>query len=262
MAFMVAFAAILILQHVTFFFAALHKRNDYADVIWGPGFVLASFSAYGWQSSYEADYNLDLRRILALAFVLIWAARLFLHIGIRNLKKDKEDIRYLEWRKAWGKTWFWRSYLQVFILQGMIMMLIATPLIYILSSPPKTPDIFMVVGVMLWVIGFVVEAIADEQLRRFKESAKNKGKIMNKGLWFYSRHPNYFGEVVQWWGIFLLAAILPLGSLTVVSPILITFLILKVSGVPMLEELMSKRAGWAEYKKRTSVFFPCPPRNK
>lgn len=175
--------------------------------------------------------------------------------------KDKEDIRYLNWRQEWGQGWILRSYLQVFILQAVFMILIASPVIYSIEHLPRETSLLVYLGVIAWIFGFVFESISDAQLKKFKQDPSNKGKMMTTGLWSYSRHPNYFGEVVQWWGVFLMAIDENSGWL-ILSPSLITFLILKVSGVPMLEKLMEGRPGFEEYKRKTPIFFPWFPKSR
>jgi len=242
----------------TFIPAALLRKNDLADVLWGPGFPLAALA--GWRLGAPGR-ALDPRFALALFLVTVWAVRLFLHVGLRNLSTRTEDARYHNWRREWGKNWFWRSYLQVFVLQALILFLIDSPLLLMIASGPVPLDIFAYAGACWWLAGFLLETVADEQLRQFRAIPTNKGKLITTGLWGWSRHPNYFGEVMQWWGLFLFALPLPGGFLTIISPLAITWLILKVSGVPMLEKLMDGRPGVEEYRRRVPEFFPRPPRS-
>lgn len=251
------FAAIVLFQIVAIP-ALILKKNDLADVLWGPAFPLSAFLALWFSNKNFAD--LDLRSILVLSLITVWAARLFFHVGLRNLSHREEDVRYNNWRKQWGTTWLWRSYLQVFVLQAFILYVFLTPVLLTLSSNPQTMSAMAWIGFIVWVIGFLFESISDEQLRKFKSKPESKGVLMTAGLWSWSRHPNYFGEVTQWWGIWLMVVELPNSWFTIISPIGVTFLILKVSGISMLEALMEKRAGFADYKKRTSIFFPLPPK--
>ena len=261
MSYGVAALAIFVLMHVTSLLALTKKRNDYADVIWGPGFVLASGAVLLWKFFFQNINPFDGRSILLFIFVSFWGIRLFLHIGLRTLKKDLEDIRYQNFRKAWGTTWIWRSYLQVFWLQGFFMMIIALPLIVTFDQSPSTQlGLAAFAGMILWILGFLFEAISDHQLKVFTSNPLNKGGLLTSGLWGWSRHPNYFGEVVQWWGIFFIALEVPWGWVTLISPLTMTFLILKVSGIPLLEAHMASRPGFASYAARTPVFFPRPPK--
>jgi len=236
-----------------FILSVVKKRNDVADIAWGLGFVLIS-----WSGLYFA--NISLRGLLVSLLVTIWGMRLAWHIHKRNLKKH-EDYRYATWRKEWGKWFFVRSYFQVYLLQGLFLYLIIQPVNYIHYQVSSSLGIFDLIGLLVWIIGFYFESIGDSQLKTFISNPANRGKLMNTGLWRYSRHPNYFGEVTQWWGIFIIALSIPFGYITIIGPITITVLILFVSGIPLLEKKYEGRKDFEEYKKRTSIFFPLPPKH-
>ena len=240
-------------MNIWFVMAVLMKRNDVADIAWGLGFVIIS-----WFSFSYSDHST--RSLFVNLLVTIWGLRLAWHISRRNLRKS-EDSRYAAWRGSW-KHFYIRSYLQIFILQGFFLFVILLPVLFIHASAPASLQLLDALGVMMWVIGFFFESVGDRQLKNFLKDPANKGKIMDRGLWAYSRHPNYFGEVTQWWGIFLCALSLPYGYLTIIGPLLITSLILFVSGVPMLEKKYAGRPDFEAYKKRTSMFFPWPARDK
>ena len=237
-----------------FIFSLIKKRNDVADLAWGLGFIFLAWFAFfisgffGWKA------------LVVNLLITIWGSRLALHIYRRNQGKP-EDYRYAKWREEWGKNFLIRSYFQVYILQGALLYLIALSFIFINLSPVASPGLSDLLGVAVWLLGFYFESTADRQLSEFIKDPANKGKLMTSGLWKYSRHPNYFGEVTQWWGIFIIALSLPLGYLTVVSPLTITLLILFVSGIPLLEKKYSGNPEFEEYKKKTSVFIPLPPKN-
>jgi steroid 5-alpha reductase family enzyme len=154
------------------------------------------------------------------------------------------------------------AYLKVFMLQGLLMLLVATPIIWVNLHPVSEFGVLGALGLLVWVSGFLFESIADYQLARFKQDPRNRGQIIQTGLWAYSRHPNYFGEVLLWWGIGLLALSSPYGWVGLLGPATITFLILKVSGVPMLEKHMEGKASFREYQRRVSFFLPLPPKSK
>jgi steroid 5-alpha reductase family enzyme len=234
-----------------FVVAVAARRNDVADVAWGFGFVLMAWMAYSLS-------GFSPRSLLVDILVTVWGIRLAWHIYQRNHKRP-EDHRYQAWRKQW-KNFYLRSYLQVFLLQGFLLYLIAIPILFINRSSLSELALLDCCGVAIWLAGFSVESIADRQLKNFIGDSANKGKIMEGGLWRYSRHPNYFGEVTQWWGIFVIALAVPAGWTTVIGPLTITVLILFVSGVPLLEKKYEGRADFEEYKKRTSIFVPWPPR--
>ncbi len=237
-----------------FVVSLLKKRNDVADVAWGLGFVLMA-----WVSYFISDDS-GVRGLLVGTLVSIWGLRLAWHIHGRN-KGRAEDYRYLAWRKEWGKWFYIRSYFQVYLLQGLFLFLIVTPVLLVNKSAGAEFGILDAIGVAVWLVGFYFEAVGDAQLARFIRNPYNKGKVMQSGLWAYTRHPNYFGEVTQWWGLWLVALSVPNGWLGIIGPITITFLILKVSGIPMLEKEMEENPEFAEYKKKTSVFIPLPRNN-
>ncbi len=236
-----------------FIFSLIKKRNDVADVAWGLGFVLMTWT------SFFLNGNFGARGLLVGVLVSIWGLRLAWHIHARNRGKT-EDYRYMAWRKEWGKWFYLRSYFQVYILQGVLLFLISLPLFIINKNVGVGLGILDFVGVAVWLIGFCFESVGDAQLAKFISDPANKGKLMKSGLWAYTRHPNYFGEVTQWWGIWLIALSVNSGLFGIVGPIIITFLILKVSGVPMLEKKMAENPDFAEYKRQTSVFIPMIPK--
>lgn len=236
-----------------FFISLLKKRNDVADVAWGLGFVLIV-----WASFFVSD-QLSGRSLLVNLLVSIWGLRLAWHIHLRN-KGKAEDYRYLAWRKEWGNWFYVRSYLQVYLLQGVFLYLIVLPVLFVNNNIGLEFNLVDGLGVLVWLIGFIFESIGDYQLSIFIKSPINKGKIMQSGLWRYTRHPNYFGEVTQWWGLWLIATNTPNGWLSIIGPLTITILILKISGIPLLEKKMAENPEFIEYKKRTSVFIPLPVR--
>ncbi len=234
-----------------FMVSLLKKRNDVADVAWGLGFVLMT-----WVSFFLSDDS-GVRGLLVGILVTVWGLRLAWHIHARN-KGKAEDYRYLAWRKEWGKYFYIRSYFQVYLLQGAFLFLIILPVLMINKNAGSAPGLFDLVGVIVWLIGFYFEAVGDAQLARFIKNPENKGRLMQDGLWAYTRHPNYFGEVMQWWSIWLIALSVSGGWLGIIGPITITFLILKVSGIPMLEKKMEENPDFTEYKRKTSIFIPLP----
>lgn len=250
---MTYFPTLILFVYMSFWFVVslIKKRNDVADVAWGLGFVLMAWSSFSF-----FDYS-GIRGIIVGVLVSIWGLRLAWHIYTRN-KGKAEDYRYLAWRNEWGKWFYLRSYLQVYLLQGLFLFLIVSPILLINNSSASPLGILDILGVAVWLFGFYFESVGDAQLARFIKNPENKGKLMQSGLWAYTRHPNYFGEVTQWWGIWLIALSVPYGLLGIIGPLTITILILKVSGVPMLEKKMAENPDFAEYKRRTSVFIPLP----
>ncbi len=247
--------AIALLSYMSgwFILSIVKKRNDIADIAWGLGFIFIS-----WVGLFLT--GISPRGLLVNVLITIWGIRLAWHIYKRNLNKH-EDYRYAAWRKEWGKWFFLRSYFQVYLLQGLFLYLIIQPVIFIHNQASSSPHILDLIGLLVWIIGFYFESTGDAELKTFISNPTNKGKLMETGLWRYSRHPNYFGEVTQWWGLFIIALSIPLGFLTIIGPITITVLILFISGVPLLEKKYEGRKDFEEYKKRTSIFIPLPPKS-
>ncbi len=248
---LVVAVAILIYMSTWFGIAVILKRNDIADIAWGIGFIFIA-----WISWIIGD-NSTIALIVNL-LVTVWGARLAWHIYKRNRNKP-EDFRYAEWRRTW-KYFYLRSYLQIFILQGIFMYLIATPVWVLNSGISPFFQNWGFFGLLIWAIGFFFESVGDAQLKAFISNVENKGKLMISGLWKYTRHPNYFGEVTQWWGIFIVVAGMTGNLLTIIGPLTISWLILFVSGIPMLEKKYAGRQDWEEYKKKTSMFLPLMPK--
>jgi steroid 5-alpha reductase family enzyme len=246
--------AVVALYASLWFLVALKlRRNDVADVAWGAGFIILALVG---QFVGAAISN---RGIFVLALVTIWGLRLSLHIGLRNRGKI-EDPRYRKWREEWGGHATVRAYFQVFLLQGFLIVVILIPVTHILAH--QSPDLTWLdaLGGAVWLVGFVFEAVGDLQLARFKKNPGNRGRVITSGLWKYTRHPNYFGEVTLWWGIWLIACSAPGGWKTVFGPATITALILFVSGIPLLEKKYEGHIEFKEYQRRTSAFFPLPPK--
>jgi steroid 5-alpha reductase family enzyme len=244
-------SALVVFIYMTVFFilALIRRDNSIADVAWGPGFVIVAGTTLLISGSFTP------RQLIAAGMILIWGLRLGARIYLRNRGKG-EDERYRKWRETWGKSFVIRSYFQVFMLQGGLLLLNSAPVIAINAHDTGKLGVLDFFGMLLWVSGFCLEAISDRQLDRFTADSKNRGRIMSTGLWRYSRHPNYFGEVLLWWGLYVMALSVPWGWLSAVGPLTITALILFVSGIPMTEKLMENNPEFALYKRRTSVFIP------
>ena len=234
---------------LVFGYSIYRKDNSVADIGWGLGFIILALTALRLSGIYGA------RQIIVTLMVIAWGVRLAGQIFLRNLGKD-EDFRYKAWRDKWGKSVFLRSFLQVYVLQWVFLVIIALPVFWINASQGRGLNLLDLAGVIVWGFGFLFEGISDWQLYSFKKNPINKGKIMDKGLWSYSRHPNYFGEALLWWGIFLMALNHELGLVTIIGPLLIGYLLLKVSGVPLLEKKYKNDAAYQEYARKTSVFVP------
>lgn len=250
---------VLAVSHLTFFVAAWIKRNDLADTAWGLGFVAAAIGAVIFKSQ-DALFSLGSNEKLLLICLGLWAFRLAYYITLRTFSHSHEDARYQKMRDGWGQQWLIKSYLIVFVLQGSLLLLVVSPIIAAIDRSPTEIDTRSLIGFLVWLVGFTFETVSDFQLKKFKQDPANKGRIMDQGLWAWSRHPNYFGEVTLWWGLYIISSSGVSGLWFIFSPVLMTYLILKFSGVSMLEGLMESRPGFKEYQQRTSRFFPWPPK--
>ena len=224
------------------------------DIAWGSGFVLVA-----WVSYWLSDGN-STRSLLLTVLTTIWGLRLAFYLAKRNLGHG-EDFRYQSMRRKHGDRFAIVSLYTVFGLQGLLMFIVSLPIQ--LGQVREEPGfgIIGVLGVLVWGVGIYFEAVGDAQLARFKRNPANKGSIMDQGLWRYTRHPNYFGDSCVWWGLGLIAAESSLGIYGLIGPVVMTFLLVKVSGAAMLDRAMLKRKpGYENYVATTSGFIPRPPR--
>ncbi|MFW6311415.1 MAG: DUF1295 domain-containing protein [Nanoarchaeota archaeon] len=225
----------------------IKKDNSFVDIGWGLGFIVITLYSLLSVQATPVDY-------IIFFMVSIWGLRLTWHISDRKLGAP-EDFRYQKWREEWNYFYI-RSFLQIYMLQGILLYIIAYPAVKLIISPETNIGWVGFLGICIWIIGFAFEVIADWQLKKFLQNRNDENKIMDSGLWKYSRHPNYFGESVVWIGVFLLTFDVTGSLLTVVSPISITLLIRFVSGVPLLEKRFENNARYQKYAKQTNIFFP------
>lgn len=251
---LMAAATILVLMVVTWLISVAVKDASIVDLIWGLGFVLVAWSAFITIGDPGA------RRWLLVVLTSVWGLRLSGYLSWRNLGKG-EDFRYQKMREKAPDTFWWKSLFTVFLLQGVLMWVVSLPVQIGQVPTPEPLGILDWLGVAAWVVGIFFETVGDLQLARFKADPANKGKVMDDGLWRYTRHPNYFGDFMVWWGLYLIA--LSAGAWwTIVGPALMSFLLLRVSGVALLEkDISSRREGYDEYVRRTNAFFPAPPKD-
>jgi steroid 5-alpha reductase family enzyme len=252
-----AIAALVILGFMTtvWLVSLLLRDSSIVDIFWGTGFVVSN-----WVYFALTPDGFPARKWLIGVLVTIWGLRLSLYILWRNWGKG-EDFRYRQWREEAGPKWWWQSFFKVFLLQGFLMWIISAPLLAAQISPALDRlAVLDLVAVPVWLIGFFFEAVGDLQMARFKADPANKGKVLSSGVWRYTRHPNYFGDATQWWAYYLIAASAG-GFWTIFSPILMTVLLLRVSGVTLLEKTLKEtKPGYKEYVESTSAFIPWFPR--
>jgi len=247
-------ALIVAFMTVLWMVSVLKKNASIVDPFWGFLYVIL-----GWFYFSQIQEH-SLRSYVVVALVTIWGMRLSIFLGIRNAGKG-EDFRYQQFRKDYGpERYWWISYFQTFLLQGVLAWLVSAPLLGAQKGLNADFGIFDILAVVIWVFGFIFEAGGDYQLSRFKSNPDNKGKLLTKGLWKYTRHPNYFGDGFQWIA-FAIFSVANHCYLPILSAILMNFLLLKVSGVKLLEKTLSKsKPGYEDYVRKTPAFFPWFPK--
>ena len=262
--FITAASTIALLMLVTWLVSGIVRNASIVDLVWGLGFVLVAWAVFlrhapdAEPSGYQSDRG---RSVLPVILTTVWGLRLSAYLSWRNLGKG-EDYRYRAMREKHGDKFFRISLGTVFGLQGVLMWIVSLP-VQAAVARPSASDVFgwfLVTGVAAWVVGFLFETIGDIQLARFKAEPANKGKVMDRGLWRFTRHPNYFGDFCIWWGMFLIA--FEAGHWwTIVGPAVMTTLLIRYSGAGLLEKtIVNRRPGYEAYIKKTNTFFPGPPR--
>ena len=255
-------AALVALAVTLIAFAALWRLSlrradcSVVDLYWGYGFAVIAWVEATLTGRWSPE------AALVLALVTVWAVRLGTHLVDRHRRADAEDPRYAAMRSADPENWPRRSFWMVFVLQAVVMWLVATPLHAVFAAAPAGDGDWTLIGLgaAMFAVGFAIEAVADWQLRGFKADPANHGRLYTGGLFAWSRHPNYFGEALLWWGLGL-AAFGASGALwAFAGPALLTWLLIKVSGIPPLETVLAERPGFSDYAARTSAFLPRPPR--
>jgi steroid 5-alpha reductase family enzyme len=225
------------------------------DVFWGLGFALIAALTFSWTHDGSAA-----RRGLVATMVGLWGLRLAGYLLWRNAGQG-EDPRYAAMRGYWGGRFPWVSLVTVFALQGVLMWIVSLPVQVVMAIPGARLGALDALGLAVWALGLCFQPVGAWQLARFRADPANRGRVMDRGLWRYTRHPNYFGDACAWWGVFLVALSSPYGIWSAVGPAVMTFLLMRVSGVPILERSIHKRRpDYVAYAKRTSAFFPRPPR--
>ena len=253
-AMLVSAITIAVVMVATWIISVVVRNASIVDIVWGAGFAINS-----WVLALTIDGDAA-RQILMAIVVGVWGMRLAVYLGRRNIGHG-EDWRYVAMRRKIGAKFPIVSLFTVFGLQGVLMWVVSLPVMF--AHADSTPGVgpVAVIGIIVWCVGLGFEAVGDLQLSRFKSDPANQGKVMDKGLWSLTRHPNYFGDALLWWGIGIIAAETGSGVIGFIGSAVMTFLLLRVSGVPLLEKSLSKRReGYADYVARTSAFIPRPPK--
>lgn len=252
--------AALVTVTVAFLVALWRGRYDTVDTAWGLGFVLiAVCSMLLVMAGFGGARPAVPAAIVATTATTVWGARLAIHLHLRN-RSRAEDPRYREIAARGGKA---RMFFRVYLTQGVVMWFVSLPVQFAqcrgLDGSAAGPALWA--GLVVWGVGFVFESVGDEQLRRFRADPANRGRVLDRGLWRYTRHPNYFGDACVWWGLFLMACHHVPGAFTVLSPVVMTWLLARGTGKPLLErDIRQRRPDYADYVRRTSGFLPLPPK--
>lgn len=251
------FIIIMVMMTLLWVLSVILKNVSIVDLFWGFGFVVASGFYFLNTDGFLA------RKVILMSLVAVWGLRLSAYLSWRNYRRG-EDFRYREFRMKYGEArYWWISFFQTFLLQGVLMWLISAPLLGAQYYGPDKPiGFFDYIGLLFWLTGFLFEAGGDLQLALFKSDPRNRGKVLDKGFWRYTRHPNYFGDTSVWWGYGFIC--IASGSyLPVLGSLLMTVLIIKVSGVTLLEKtLKEQKPGYKEYVEKTSTFIPWFPKKQ
>ncbi len=253
---------LFIYMNIAFLIGTIKKNNAVIDSFYGAGFVIVAWT------SLLLSGTLVIRQIIVTILVTIWGIRLSTYVTIRNWGKS-EDYRYKAMRERFGDKVLIKSYGKIYMFQGLIIFLVVFPVIFINATSSALIVCFLdwrfislILGVTVWILGFYFEFIGDYQLNKFLKNPNRTKNVLDEGLWKYTQHPNYFGEVTMWWGLFIVATGVPWGLLTVFGPILINFMIIKVSGVRLLNKRYEGNPEYIDYKRRTSAFIPWFPKKK
>lgn len=242
---------IIALLIYTFIVTLLKQDASIANFTWGLGCIIITIFTFIFSEFYA-------RQILITTLILIWGTRLLIYIFSRY--KKGADPRFVSWQNRTGFLSILFIAFWIFISQTTLMIVMSYPSIYTNFFSQEGLVILDYIALITWIIGFYFEAVGDYQLHQFIKNPENKGKIMDKGLWKYSRHPNYFGEITMWWSIYLIVLNIPGGWVTIIAPLTITFLLVFITGIPLNEKVFENNPEYQKYKKKTSMLIPCWPK--
>jgi steroid 5-alpha reductase family enzyme len=250
--------AVFIMMSGGWIVSLICRNVTIVDSLWGFGFVVIV-----WLTAFLPEGGYAPRSLLLAALTTCWGLRLCVYLSWRNWGSG-EDPRYAEWRRRSGSNFWLTSLVKVFWLQAVFQWTISLVLqVGQLSAAPARMTWLDGLGLLIWGVGFFFESVGDWQLARFKANPANRGRVMNRGLWAYTRHPNYFGEFLIWWGFYFITLSVPGSWWTVVCPVIVTTVLLKMTGIPLTEKsIIERRPAYREYIASTSAFFPWPPKRK
>ena len=252
--------AVLAYASIGWTISAVLRRADVVDPLWGPGFAVIVVVCAFLNRAVLLGAS---PATVLLSAACLWGLRLGLHLAVRWWGEEHEDRRYAGLRTAGTRWWWLRSLVTIFWLQGLIMWLVSLPLQFGLTTSQSDLGILFFIGLTIWAIGFFFESIGDWQLTQFRSKPENAGKVLNSGLWRFTRHPNYFGDFAVWWGLFLMSLHCGAPGWTVFSPIVMSVLLMKFSGVGILEkDIRSRRPGYEQYVQETNTFWPWFPKRQ
>lgn len=255
MNFLYTYLILLIYFIIWFIISQIKKNNGLIDIAWGFSFIVTAIS------SLIISKELNIYKIVITLITIIWGLRLSVYLFIRNWNK-KEDFRYQAMRNKWQTKLKLKAFFKVFLSQSIFSYVISLPILltnfYAINLITIQSLIILIVGIIIFIIGFSFEVLADMQLKKFKSNPLNKNKILKTGVWSYTRHPNYFGETTLWWGIGIVALspITLISFISLISPLIITLLLRYVTGVPLLEKKYKTNLEYQEYSKYTPIFIP------
>ena len=255
---LVTAAAVLLHTTLAWLISAVTTRADVIDPFWGPGFIVVVMAAVMFGQGVP-----DRSRVVLVALVSVWGLRLGLHLLTRWMKEPHEDRRYAAMRHAGSERWWLRSLVTVFWLQAFILWVVALPLIYAVTADGHVFRGGVVIGIVVYCIGLFFETVGDHQLTLFRSDADNEQRVLDTGLWRYTRHPNYFGDFAVWWAFYGMSLSCGAPVWTVISPLIMSVLLMKFSGVGLLEkDIRQRRSGYSDYVAQTNAFFPWFPRDR
>jgi len=237
-----------------FIFVQIKKDMSIGNVTWVGGVLLLTLYSFIHSMTQKGPWGITPRKILITSLISVWSIRLIIYLYLRYQKNA--DPRFVKWENSGAKFGFLAKFIWIVILQGILMLIMSFPSVMINSQDLGGLNSLDFSGLLVWIIGFFFESVGDYQLHAFLKKSNNHGKVMDQGLWKYTRHPNYFGEITMWWGIYLITLSTYAGFYTIIAPFTITILLAYFTGVPWAESVFQNNPAYIAYKKRTNKLIP------